>query len=181
MSSATQAKALVVGAAALVTVALCLPMSAAADSAVPQGGAKSSSARHGMQTAPQKSNGSGVTVKFRVDPAVQAGGATTVVLTFDGVADPAGAVVRLAADGGLTLGRSGATSTLPAGVATTLAVEVVPPASGIGYLNVFTTQYGATSATSIPVQTGKAPSAMPASGDLKQSPDGEKIRPMQVK
>ena len=61
------------------------------------------------------------------------------------------------------------------------ASSAVPSAQGIGYLHVFTTQNGATSATTIPVQVGKAPTSLPAAGELKQDAAGEKIRSMQVK
>ncbi|MEJ7687135.1 MAG: hypothetical protein WKG52_09170 [Variovorax sp.] len=131
--------------------------------------------------APMKANGSGISVEYRIDAAPQAGRATAIVLSFTGVTDPAGASVRLAGDGGLSLGAAAGSRTLRANETTALTVDVVPAADGIGYLHVFTTQYGATTATSIPVQVGKAPAAMPASGALKQGIDGEKILSMPVK
>lgn len=134
-----------------------------------------------MTAAPVKSNGSGVSVQYRVEGTPQAGVAIPVVLSFDGITDPAGASVRLTAEGGLALSGAGGTQPLPAGQTTTLTVQVVPGAEGVGYLHVFTTQRGATSATSVPVQVGKAPSALPASGTLKQTPDGDKIHAMPVK
>lgn len=135
-----------------------------------------------MTTAPMKANGSGVIVQYRIDGTPQAGAAIPVVLSFDGITDPAGAALRLQTEGGLALGGSAPTSqTLPPRAVTTLTIEVTPAAAGAGYLHVFTTQYGATSATSIPIQVGKTPSTQPSSGDLKQSADGEKIRSMQVK
>ncbi|MBT2326400.1 hypothetical protein J7E62_29225 [Variovorax paradoxus] len=135
-----------------------------------------------MTAAPAKTNGSGVSVQYRLDGTPQAGSAVSVVLSFDGITDPAGASFRLTTDGGLTLvGGAGGTQPLPAGQTSTLTVQVVPGADGTGYLHVFTTQRGATSATSVPVQVGKAPSAMPASDALKQTPDGDKIRAMPVK
>lgn len=143
---------------------------------------KEENSRLRMKTAPMKANGSGVVVQFRVDTETpQVGKVVAVVLTFDGITDPTGAALRLAVDGGLSLGTSNATRTLPPGGATALAVEVVPAAEGVGYLHVFTTQYGATSATSIPIQVGKAANALPGSGDVKQTPSGDKIRPMPVK
>ncbi|RZL87668.1 MAG: hypothetical protein EOP82_25640 [Variovorax sp.] len=134
-----------------------------------------------MKANPMKANGSGISVQYRVDGTPEAGRAVPVVLSFDGVTDPAGATLRLTADGGLTLGSEASTRTLPAGEATTVTVQVVPAATGVGYLNVFTAQHGATSVTSVPVRVGKAPSALPASGELKQTPDGDKILPMPVK
>ncbi|MDM0077568.1 hypothetical protein QTH90_24390 [Variovorax sp. J2P1-59] len=135
-----------------------------------------------MKAAPMKGNGSGVGVQYRVAEATpQVGKAITVVLTFSGITDPGGAALRLSVDGGLSLGATEVTRTLPAGGPTTLTVEVVPGAEGVGYLHVFTAQYGATSATSIPVQVGKAAAALPSSGELKQVPGGDAILPMPVK
>lgn len=162
--------------AAIVVAALAMGVSlqACADSKPERSAPK-------MTAAPAKSNGSGVSVQYRVDGTPQAGSAVSVVLSFDGITDPAGASVRLTAEGGLSLVGAGGTQALPAGQTTTLTVQVVPGAEGVGYLHVFTTQRGATSATSVPVQVGKAASAMPASDTLKQTPDGDKIRAMPVK
>lgn len=162
--------------AAIVVASLAMGMSlqACADSKPERNASK-------MTAAPAKSNGSGVSVQYRVDGTPQAGVALPVVLSFDGITDPAGASVRFTTEGGLSLAGAGATQPLPAGQTTTLTVQVVPGADGIGYLHVFTTQRGATSATSVAVQVGKAPSAMPASDTLKQTPDGDKIRAMPVK
>lgn len=134
-----------------------------------------------MTAAPMKANGAGVAVQYRIDGTPEAGRTVSVLLSFDGIVDPAGATVRLSTQGGLSLVGTEATRNLPAGQASTWTVDVVPAAAGIGYLNVFTTQSGATSATSVPVQVGKPSATLPASGTLKQSADGEKILPMQVK
>ena len=134
-----------------------------------------------MTAAPMKPGGSGVAVQYRVDGTPEPGRAVSVVLSFDGVTDPAGATVQLRADGGLALTGSAGPHALPAGKTSTLTVPVVPDADGSGYLHVFTTQNGATSATSITVQVGKVPSALPASSGLKQTPEGDKILSMPVK
>jgi len=160
----------IIAAALACALALALPLAA---SAAGPGGKT-------MTTAPMKSNGSGVQVQYLVDGTPEAGRPVPVVLAFDGIA-ATGATVRLATEGGLVLTGAETSRSLPAGPATTWTVEVVPAATGIGYLNVFTTQGGATSATSIPVAVGKPSASMPASGALKQSTDGEKILPMQVK
>jgi len=165
-------------AAALLTLALFPLTNAYADSGKTE---KKATGRAGMTTAPMKANGSGVTVQYRVDGTPKVGAATPVVLTLDGVTDPAGASLRLQTEGGLALGTTATTVALPAGAATTLTIDVTPASEGTGYLHVFTTQYGATSATSIPIQVGKPSSAQSPASDLKQSPDGEKIRSMQVK
>ncbi|VTU16801.1 hypothetical protein SRS16CHR_01867 [Variovorax sp. SRS16] len=157
----------------LLALVLCAPLQACAD------GRNRSAA--GMTTAPSKVNGSGVTVQYRVDPLPQAGQATSIVLSFDGITDPAGATVQLRSDAGLKLGSAATTRTLPAGEVSNWTVEVVPAAQGIGYLHVFTTQNGTTSSISIPVQVGKAPPSMPSMGELKAGPGTEKILSMPVK
>lgn len=167
-----------VGAAAWLMLALAAPPQAAADAAQPHPRAAGAA---GMTTAPMKGNGSGVIVRYRVDGTPQPGAAVPVVLSFDGVTDPAGALLRFQTEGGLSLGSAAQSRTLPAGAATTLTIEVTPSAAGTAYLHVFTTQYGAASAISIPVQVGKAPSELPEAQGLKQGPNGEKIRSLQVK
>jgi hypothetical protein len=167
--------------AVVLTLALSVPLQACADASKASSSGKLHNPQAPMKTAPMKANGSGISVQYRLDATPQAGLATPVVLSFDGVTDAAGATVRWTADGGLSLANAAETRTLPAGQATTLTVQVVPGAAGIGYLHVFTTQHGASSVTSIPVQVGKAPSAMPASSDLKQTPGGDKILSMPVK
>lgn len=175
------------GACAAVTLALVLvlallaPSSAAADGAKAPGMVKGAPASTSMKTAPMKANGSGVVVRYRIDGTPAIGVAIPLVLTFDGVTEHGGAALRLTTEGGLALGDVAATRTLPAGEVTSLTIKVTPSAAGIGYLHVFTTQYGATSATSIPVQVGQSPSALPGAGELKQSPGGDRVRSMQVK
>jgi len=133
-----------------------------------------------MTTAARKPNDSGVTLKFRLDATPQVGRGTPVVLQFSGVTDPEGATVRLSADDGLTV--SGSDSlTLPTGKRTSATVTVVSEREGLAYLNVFITQKGAVSAISIPIQTGTAAPVMKPSGELKSTPDGEKIITMPAK
>jgi hypothetical protein len=170
-----------IAAAALSVLALLVPACASADGVAKSSPARSEAGAPPMKSAPMKSNGSGVAVQYRVDGTPEVGATVRVVLSFDGITDPAGAALRLTTEGGLAMGATPAAVTLPAGQATTITVEVVPSAQGIGYLHVFTTQNGATSATSIPVQVGKAPTSLPAAGELKQDAAGEKIRSMQVK
>lgn len=134
-----------------------------------------------MTAAPMKANGSGVEVQYRVDEAAQAGRPVSVQLSFAGVADPAGATVRLAADGGLSLAASETQRSLPAGQAATWTVDVVPAPTGVGYLHVFTTQFGVTSVTSVPVGVGKPAAATTGGDTLKQGSGGDKILPMKVK
>ncbi|WP_307704002.1 hypothetical protein [Variovorax paradoxus] len=133
-----------------------------------------------LTTAPQKPNGAGVKLRYRMDATPQLGRATPVVLQFDGVTETDGATVRLSADSGLTL-QGNSTLTLPAGKRTTATVVVVSEAEGLAYLNVFINQGGASSAVSIPVQTGTAAPALKSSGEMKSTPDGDSIITMPVK
>ena len=90
-----------------------------------------------------------------VDDPVKVGQAATLVIQFDNITDPAGGSARFTADTGLTL--VGAEEVrLPAGQATTVTVRATPASEGIAYVNVFTTQNGMSSATSIPVRVGEA-------------------------
>lgn len=134
-----------------------------------------------LTTAPQKVNGSGVSVQYRVDPQPQVGRTTSILLSFGGISDPAGAQVQLGLGGGLSLATTVASRTLPAGQVSTWTVDVVPSGQGIGYLHVFTTQNGTTSSTSIPVQVGKAPASMPSIGELKSESGKDRILSMPVK
>jgi post-segregation antitoxin (ccd killing protein) len=133
-----------------------------------------------MATAARKPNDSGVTLQYRVDGTPQVGRGVPVVLQFDGVSDADGATVRLRADAGLNISGSD-TLALPAGKRTSTTVTVVSDREGLAYLNVFITQGGATSAMSIPVQTGTAAPVMKSSGELKATPEGDHIISMPAK
>jgi len=132
-----------------------------------------------MTTAVQKSNGAGVAVQYRVEGVPRAGSATSVVLQFDDVTDPQGASVRFTTDPGLTL-RNGAPLTLPAGQRSTATLSVIGESDGLRYLNVFVTQGGASSAISIPIQTGAAPLMKPQ-GDTQTTKEGDSIVTMPAK
>lgn len=126
--------------------------------------------------APRKANGSGIEVQFRIDGTPRLGEALPITLSFVGVVDPSAATVRFTADPGLSL-PAAFLSKLPLAAGepiATLTVPVTPTAEGLAYLNIFTTQGGATSANSVPVQVGKVAAAKP-SGELKSTPTGEKI------
>ncbi len=165
----------------LATLAMSASLQACAESGARLTVTRSDNARAALTAAPMKMNGSGITMQYRIDTTPQAGRATPVVLKFNGVTDSVGASVRLSADSGLTLEGAETPRALPAGEITTWTVTVVPAADGIRYLHVLTTQNGATSATSIAIQVGKAPANLPSSSELKQSPSGEKILSMPVK
>lgn len=159
---------------ALLVAGLAVPLVACADAAGqrPTAGAKSPAR---FETAPRKANGSGIEVRYRVQPATAAGQTVRVTLVLDEVTDPTGASVRLAADGGLVLLQDGAPRALPAGRATTLEVDVTLQGTTAGYLSVFTTQHGMGSATSIRVPVGTAGDAPAPNPNLKTAPGGERL------
>jgi hypothetical protein len=135
-----------------------------------------------MTQAPMKSNGSGVAVAWRIEGKAALGAPLTVRLELSGITDPAGASVRLVAADGLSLAASVEPNATLAGPAGSLAVGVVPGREGIGYLHVFTTQYGRTSAISVPVPVGQTPRSLRSQlGEARQTPGGEKILSMPVK
>ena len=159
-------------AATLLMAVLVLPAAAMADAPGPT--VKVAPKPHAMVRAAKKSNGSGVDVQYVVDGVPKIGQNTSVTLRFGDVTDPSGASVRFTADAGLAL--TGASDVqLPAGQVTTVTLQVVPSGDGVAYLNVFATQNGVTSATSIPVQVGKGAPSMRSNGDLRKTPAGEPV------
>ena len=131
--------------------------------------------RHASLTvAARKPNDSGVAIQYRVEAAAQSSRQVSVFLQFDGVTDPAGATVRLTTDAGLTLATKSSFA-LPAGQRTTATATVTSSGDGLAYLNVFVTQNGAMSIVAIPIQTGSAAPATKPAGEMKPSPDGEKV------
>ena len=136
----------------------------------------------GFVQAAQKPNGSGVEVRYRLLDKPALGQPARVEVAFSGVKDAAGGSVRFTVDAGLRLqGDAGATTNLPAGETVTLTVSVVPQAQGLAYLNVFTSQRGRTSSTSIPIQTGAGPARKAGAAQLREAADGEKLLLVPVK
>ena len=133
-----------------------------------------------MTLAPQKPNGSGIVVRYRLEGTPAAGRTLAVDLALERIVGN-DASVRFEADRGLRLPAGAAARQLTAGQKAALTVDVVPDAEGISYLHVFTTQDGITSVVSIPVSVGKAGATLPAIGDLKPTPDGDKIISMPVR
>ncbi|BEP59727.1 hypothetical protein GmRootV213_02810 [Variovorax sp. V213] len=167
----------------LALASLSAPAAADGDPAARSAKPKHAGAQHGtapMTTAPQKPGSSGVKLQYRLDATPQVGRATPVVLQFDDVTEAEGATVRLSADRGLTL-QGNSTLRLPAGKRTTATVVVVSEAEGLAYLNVFIIQGGASSAISVPIQTGMAAPALKSPGEMKPTPGGDGIITMPVK
>lgn len=165
----------------LLIAALALPLAACADPAPRSAGAGPAKAPLRLETAPRKTNGSGIEVRYQVEPAAAPGQTVRVTLVLDGVTDPTGASVRLSADGALVLLHDGAPRALPAGRATTIEVDVTPQGTAAGYLNVVTTQHGVGSVTSIRVPVGSGAAAIAPAANLKTTPDGEKLIVIPVK
>jgi len=163
--------------ALLVLLAVAVATPACADGVAPGQARQVGAAPAAMKpVAPRKANGSGIEVQFRIDGSPRLGEALPVTLSFVGITDPAGASVRFTADAGLSL-PAAYLSRLPIAAGQpvpTMTVPVTPTADGLAYLNVFTTQGGATSANSVPVQVGR-PAASKAGGELKSTPAGDKI------
>jgi len=148
-------------------------------------GTASTAPEQPMVQAAQKPGGSGVGVRYRVQGTPAVGKPTQVEIMFGRVRDANGATLQFTADPSLQLDAGGVPTTLAAGENTRVTVTVTPRQEGLAYLNVFTTQRGATSSTSIPIQTGAAGVSSSKKGmagsQLKDAPDGDKILSMPVK
>lgn len=134
-----------------------------------------------MVLAPSKPNGSGIAVRYRVEGVPAAGQAVSVVLDFSGArssAEPAKA--RFSADEGLRIQSGGEQIVLGSGTTRHL-VQVIPQRDGLFYLNVFTEQAGASSATAIAIQVGQAAQKVRSAGEPKTTPSGERIISLPVK
>ena len=129
-------------------------------------------------TAMQKPNGSKVNVRYRVDGGAAVGQGATITMIFDAVIDSS-ASVRFTSDPGLQLtGVSGPVS-LPLGTSQ-VVLTAIPQRSGLFYVNVFTTQAGATSVMSIPVSMGNIDPKLQKLGEMKPADKGERIISMPV-
>lgn len=146
-----------------------------------QAAARAKSARDRRMTlAPQKPNGSGIVVRYRVDATPQTGKTVPVAVSLERITG-SDATVRFEGGAGLQLGTDRFPRSLQAGRAAALTVDVLPDHAGLSYLHVFTTQDGITSVASIPVQVGKGEASLPSVGQLKSTADGDKILSIPVK
>jgi hypothetical protein len=134
-----------------------------------------------MTLAPQKPNGSGIVVRYRVDATPQTGKTVPIAVSLERITG-SDATVRFEGGPGLQLDAGRLPRALEAGRPAALTVDVVPDHTGLSYLHVFTTQDGITSVASIPVQVGKGDASLPPVGQLKSTPDGgDKILSIPVK
>jgi hypothetical protein len=161
--------------------ALVATAGAAAVLLVPVYAGKTADNDIGMTRAFAKANGSGIVVTYRVEGEPKKNAATEVVVVLTRAEGDGPAAVRFAADAGLILrdGPLGELS-LAAGSPTTIRLSVVPESDGLRYLNVFTSQNGRSSSTSIPIQVGSMTPKGPGS-TLKTAPDGARILSHPVK
>jgi hypothetical protein len=121
----------------------------------------------------QKPNGSGIAVRYRVDGAVVAHQPIMITLIFDGVKNDA-ATVHFTADTELQFGDLSALVTLPQG-SSQIDLRVTPQSDGLFYVNVFTSQAGATSVISVPVLSGSVDPKLRKLGESKPAAGGERI------
>ena len=124
--------------------------------------------------AARKKSGLGVTVAYRIDGTPRLGHVTPVVLHFDGVSGPHGAVVQLSTDPGLSV-QTRRELAVPAGKRTTVVALVSSDRKGLSYLHVAVTDGGDRSVTSILVQTEPAFAAMQPSGEPRRDPQGDGV------
>lgn len=128
----------------------------------------------GWTTAVQKANGAGIVVQYRIENGAAAQQPLTVTVVFSAVTDP-GATVRFTTDAGLQLtGAAIPSVSLPLGMSE-LVLQATPQREGLFYLNIFTTQAGTTSVTSVPIQTSHVTPQLIQVGEAKVSGRGDRI------
>ena len=113
-------------------------------------------------------------MQYSIAETPRVGRPTAVLIQFGDTTDPAGGSARFTGDSGLALADASEVR-LPPGEVTTVTVQATPPAEGIAYLNVFTTQNGVTSVTSIPIRVGTAAAKLRAGGELRKMPAGDAV------
>ncbi|MBU6436387.1 MAG: hypothetical protein KGQ77_02585 [Betaproteobacteria bacterium] len=138
-------------------------------------------AKH-YRTLPQKKNGSGVQVGYRLEGTPAVGQPLTISLQFHRVVASGGAAVRFTTDAGLQLA-PWATQPLPlrTGQSNAQQIVVTPQSEGLHYVNVFTEQAGRSSAAAIAVQVGNKAPTMKSLGPVTTDATGEKIISMPAK
>lgn len=147
------------------------------------GAAQPGSQADGFVQAPRKAVGAGIDIRYRVVDTPAVGKPIRVEIVLGRITDPGGATARLTAESSLRLETNAGPYSFASGRDGLLQATVVPQAEGLAYLNLFVTQRGATSSTSIPIRTGDAGTSTPlgATGRLKELPDGSKILSLPAK
>jgi hypothetical protein len=128
-----------------------------------------------FKTLPQKKNGSGVQVAYRLEGTPTVGKPLTITLQFDRVSDAEGGAVDFTTDSELVMNSSITKKTLTAKRSTSQQIIVTPQNEGLFYVNVFTEQAGRKSAAAIPVQVGKTVAVMKTLGKVTTDANGERI------
>lgn len=172
----------------LASAVLALTFVAAAPTALAAGAEKPSAAQQPALTKhtawtrlPQKPNGSGVRVAYRLEGTPQVGKPLTITLQFNHVTHAGGAAASFTADSGLTLQTPDSLARLAQKQTTQQQVVVTPQAEGLFYVNVFTEQGGRKSAASIPVQVGTKRPVMKPLGPVTTDASGERVINMPAK
>lgn len=129
----------------------------------------------GFKPLPQKKNGSGVRVNYRLDGTPQVGKPLAITLQFDGLSHPDGGAAEFSADRELTMQAAPKTLRLAPQRAASQQIIVTPRSEGLFYVNVFTEQGGRKSAASIPVQVGKSAANLKSLGPVSTDAKGEKV------
>jgi hypothetical protein len=124
---------------------------------------------------PQKKNGSGMQVAYRLESKPMKGQALTISLRFDHVNHPDGGSVDFSTDKELEI-RSPAIRQVISAKRTALhQLVVTPQAEGLFYVNVFTEQAGRKSAAAIPVRVGQSSVVLNTLGPISADHRGEKV------
>lgn len=131
-------------------------------------------------TAAPKPNGSGVVLKYSAPEAIKPGEVATLRLQVSNVVAATGARLELrASDPAVNVVVEGGTVTGPItmvrGDFRELEVQVSSAVDGLYYLNVFTTQEGRFTASSIPLRVGSGESKQKTQGKVLTTPSGEKV------
>jgi hypothetical protein len=125
-------------------------------------------------TAPQKQNGSGVSISYALASTPVLGQPLTIDLSISGVTDAAGATVDYQAPSGMTLMRLRGDAQLAAGSTSSHRIVVVPNRDGLSYVSVQTTQSGRSSVIAIAIQVG-AEANLQKSGKATTAATGDKL------
>lgn len=133
-----------------------------------------------MTQAPEKANGSGVSISYRVEGVPQVGRTTPVTLAFENVNNVNGATVSLTTDAGLSI-QGERTLNLPTGQRTEAQVVILNEREGLLYLNVFVLQGTRRSVISVPVKIGTAAPVLKSTGTLVRDAQGQWIMSMPAK
>lgn len=134
--------------------------------------------------ASSKHNGTGVVLRYGVPATVQPGQTGNVTLLLSNITAPEGAQVRVVAEspslrvvpaGGTAMRQLEQATTLSAGEAHQMDLQVSADTDGMYFVNVFVSQQGRSSAYSIPVKVGRGTLKLKQEGTAQTTPSGEKI------